>query len=92
MIIKIMFYEQFFMTNSRIESLLNLINLLSKSKTIWEFFTTFSLAVELGFGQKFKPDPRVDVRSGWTDQSFQFDPRIDVWRVLSSLFDVNRMR
>jgi hypothetical protein len=29
-----------------------------------------SLAVELGFGQKFKPDPRVDVRSNWTDQSF----------------------
>jgi hypothetical protein len=26
-----------------------------------------SLAVESGFGQKFKPDPRVDVRSGWTN-------------------------
>jgi hypothetical protein len=23
-----------------------------------------SLTVELGFGQKFKPDPRVDVRPG----------------------------
>jgi hypothetical protein len=28
-----------------------------------------SLAVGLGFGQKFKPDPRVGVRPGWTDQS-----------------------
>jgi hypothetical protein len=53
---------------------------------------TISLAVELGFGQKFKSDPRVDVRSSWTDQSFQFDPRIDVRRILSSLFDANRMR
>jgi hypothetical protein len=34
MIIKIMSYERFFMTNSKIESLLNLISLLSKSETI----------------------------------------------------------
>jgi hypothetical protein len=51
-----------------------------------------SLTVELGFGQKFKSDPRVDVLSGWTDQRFQFDPRIDVRRILSSLFDINWMR
>jgi hypothetical protein len=43
MIMKIMFYEQFFMTNSRIESLFNLINLFSKSETIWEFFVTFTM-------------------------------------------------
>jgi hypothetical protein len=51
-----------------------------------------NLIVELSFGQKFKFNPRVDVRSGWTDQSFQFDSRIDVWRIMSSLFDANRMR
>jgi hypothetical protein len=51
-----------------------------------------SLAVGSGFGQKFKPDPRVGVLPGWTGQRFQPDPRIDVRRVLSSLFDVNRMR
>jgi hypothetical protein len=48
-----------------------------------------SLAVELGFGQKFKPDPRVDVRPGWTDQSSQSDPRVDVRRVLSSLSETS---
>jgi hypothetical protein len=48
-----------------------------------------SLAVELGFGQKFKPDPRVDVRSGWTDQSSQSDPRVDVRRILPSLFETS---
>jgi hypothetical protein len=37
MIMKIMFYERFFMTNSKIESLFNLINLFSKFETIWEF-------------------------------------------------------
>jgi hypothetical protein len=52
----------------------------------------FSLAVGSGFGQKFKPDPRVDVLPDWTDQRFQFDSRIDVRRILSSLFDVNRMQ
>ncbi len=35
MIMKIMFYKRFFMTNSRIESLLNLISLLWKFETIW---------------------------------------------------------
>jgi hypothetical protein len=48
-----------------------------------------SLAVGLGFGQKFKSDPRVDVRPGWTDQSSQLDPRIDVRRVLSSLSETS---
>ncbi len=48
-----------------------------------------SLAVELGFGQKFKPDPRVDVRPDWTDQSSQPDSRIDVRRILSSLFETS---
>jgi hypothetical protein len=48
-----------------------------------------SLAVGLGFGQKFKPDPRVDVRSGWTDQSPQPDLRVDVRRVLSSLSETS---
>jgi hypothetical protein len=43
MIMKIMFYERFFMTNSRIESLFNLINLLSKFETIWEFSATFTM-------------------------------------------------
>jgi hypothetical protein len=43
MIMKIMFYERFFMTNSRIESLFNLINLLSKSETICESFITFTM-------------------------------------------------
>jgi hypothetical protein len=43
MIMKIMFYERFFMTNSRIESLFNLISLLSKSETIWEFSATFTM-------------------------------------------------
>jgi hypothetical protein len=47
-----------------------------------------SLIVELGFGQKFKPDPRIDVRSGWTDQSSQPDPRVDVRRVLPSLSEL----
>ncbi len=48
-----------------------------------------SLAVELSFGQKFKPNPRVDVRSGWTDQSSQPDPRVDVRRVLPSLSETS---
>jgi hypothetical protein len=48
-----------------------------------------SLTVELGFGQKFKPDPRIDVRPDWTDQSSQFDLKIDVRRVLSSLFETS---
>jgi hypothetical protein len=48
-----------------------------------------SLAVELGFGQKFKPVPRVDVRPNWTDQSSQPDPRIDVRRILSSLSETS---
>jgi hypothetical protein len=48
-----------------------------------------SLAVELGFGQKFKPDPRVDVRPGWTDQSSQPDLRVDVRRILSSLSETS---
>jgi hypothetical protein len=48
-----------------------------------------SLAVELGFEQKFKSDPRIDVRSSWTDQSSQFDLRIDVRRILSSLFETS---
>ncbi len=48
-----------------------------------------SLAVELSFGQKFKSDPRVDVRPGWTDQSSQPDPRVDVRRVLSSLSETS---
>ncbi len=48
-----------------------------------------SLAVGLGFGQKFKPDPRVDVRPGWTDQSSQPDPRVGVRRVLPSLFETS---
>jgi hypothetical protein len=43
MIMKIMFYERFFMTNSRIESLFNLINLLLKSETIWKSFVTFTM-------------------------------------------------
>ncbi len=51
-----------------------------------------SLIVESSFGQKFKSDPRVDVLSRWTYQRFQFDSRIDVRRILSSLFDANRMR
>jgi hypothetical protein len=53
------------------------------------FFIKTSLAVELGFGQKFKSDPRVDVRPGWTDQSSQPDPRVDVRRVLSSLSETS---
>jgi hypothetical protein len=48
-----------------------------------------SLAVELSFGQKFKSDPRVDVRPDWTDQSSQPDSRIDVRRVLPSLFETS---
>jgi hypothetical protein len=48
-----------------------------------------SLAVGLGFGQKFKPDPRVGVRPGWTDQSSQPDPRVGVRRVLPSLFETS---
>jgi hypothetical protein len=48
-----------------------------------------SLAVGLGFGQKFKPDPRVGVRPGWTDQSSQPDPRVDVRRVLPSLSETS---
>ncbi len=43
MIMKIMFYERFFMTNSRIESLFNLISLFSKSETIWESSATFTM-------------------------------------------------
>jgi hypothetical protein len=54
------------------------------ARTVWT-----SLAVELGFGQKFKPDPRVDVRPGWTDQSSQPDLRVDVRRVLSSLSETS---
>ncbi len=50
--------------------------------------TKISLTVELGFGQKFKPDPRVDVRPGWTDQSSQPDPRVGVRRILPSLFEL----
>jgi hypothetical protein len=42
-IMKIMFYERFFMTNSRIESLFNLISLLSKSETIWESSATLTM-------------------------------------------------
>jgi hypothetical protein len=42
MIMRIMFYERFFMTNSRIESLFNLINLLSKSEAIWESSATLT--------------------------------------------------
>ncbi len=42
-IMRIMFYERFFMTNSRIESLLNLISLLSKSETIWESSATLTM-------------------------------------------------
>ncbi len=49
----------------------------------------FSLAVELGFGQKFKSDPRVDVRPGWTDQSSQLDLRVGVRRILSSPSDTS---
>ncbi len=48
-----------------------------------------SLFVELGFEQKFKSDSRIDVRSNWIDQSSQFDSRIDVRRVLSSLFETS---
>jgi hypothetical protein len=50
-----------------------------------------SLAVGLGFGQKFKPDPRVGVRPGWTDQSSQSDPRVGVRRVLPSLSETSYM-
>jgi hypothetical protein len=50
---------------------------------------SLSLAVGSGFGQKFKPDPRVDVRPGWTDQSSQLDPRIGVRRVLPSLSETS---
>jgi hypothetical protein len=50
---------------------------------------SISLTVGLGFGQKFKPDPRVDVRPGWTDQSSQPDPRVDVRRVLPSLYETS---
>jgi hypothetical protein len=48
-----------------------------------------SLAVGLGFGQKFKPDPRVGVRPGWTDRSSQPDPRVGVRRVLPSLSETS---
>jgi hypothetical protein len=54
---------------------------------IYSFMT--SLAVGLGSGQKFKPDPRVGVRPGWTDQSSQPDPRVGVRRVLSSLSETS---
>jgi hypothetical protein len=54
-----------------------------------DHFVLSSLAVGLGFGQKFKPDPRVGVRPGWTDQSSQPDPRVDVRRVLSSLSETS---
>ncbi len=57
--------------------------------TLISSFAESSLAVELGFGQKFKSDPRVDVRPGWTDQSSQSDLRIDVRRILSSLFETS---
>jgi hypothetical protein len=50
---------------------------------------SISLAVELGFGQKFKPDPRVDVRPNWTDQSSQPDPRVGVRRILPSLSETS---
>jgi hypothetical protein len=56
---------------------------------IKSYTTEYSLAVGLGFGQKFKPDPRVDVRPGWTDQSSQSDPRVDVRRVLPSLSETS---
>jgi hypothetical protein len=49
----------------------------------------FSLMIELSFGQKFKPDPRVDVWPGWTDQSSQFDSRVDVRRILSDSFETS---
>ncbi len=52
-------------------------------------YTVNSLAVESGFGQKFKPDPRVGVRPGWTDQSSQPDPRVGVRRVLPSLSETS---
>jgi hypothetical protein len=48
-----------------------------------------SLTVESDFEQKFKFDPRIDVRSNWTDQSSQFDLRIDIRRILSSLFEIS---
>jgi hypothetical protein len=59
------------------------------SKTSISVSRIVSLAVGLGFGQKFKPDPRIDVRSGWTDQSSQFDLRIYVRRILSSLSETS---
>ncbi len=62
---------------------------LEKKKNRKMTFVVFSLTVELSFGQKFKPDPRVDVRPDWTDQSSQPDPRIDVRRVLPSLFETS---
>jgi hypothetical protein len=50
------------------------------------------LTVGLGFGKKFKPDPRIDVRSSGSDQRFQLNLRVDVRRMLSSLFDANSTR
>jgi hypothetical protein len=61
----------------------------SRDVNIMKWISSCSLAVELGFGQKFKLDPRIDVRPDWTDQSSQLDPRIDVRRVLSSLFETS---
>jgi hypothetical protein len=67
------------------------VNLLRRLVDSWRSCedTVRSLTVELSFEQKFKLDPRIDVRSNWTDQSSQFDLRIDVRRVLSSLFETS---
>ncbi len=54
-----------------------------------------SLIVKLGFEQKFKFDSRVGDLRGWTYERFQLNSRIDVRRVLSSLFELtiyDRMR
>ena len=37
--------------------------------------STNSVIVGSGFGQKLQPEPRVDVRPGWTLGKFQPDPR-----------------
>jgi hypothetical protein len=64
-----------------------------KKKTLLSIFKDLiSLIVELSFGQKFKLDPRVDVRPDWTDQSSQSDSEIDVRRVLSSLSELTIYR
>jgi succinate dehydrogenase hydrophobic anchor subunit len=63
-------FSSFFLMMDRSYHFLNLLR-----KLIEQYFKNeevkriISLAVGLGFGQKFKPDPRVDVRSSWTDQS-----------------------